>query len=101
MRSRLALVKWTSPQFRWTRSLSWTQFGPKANEEAESDDVQLYSERRLLGYSKEQVNVCPMTFMQGSWFAPFSLAEARAAIGREIRSPIACFKARLSLSAVI
>ena len=38
-----------------TRTFSWTQFGSNASGENEEDEVQLYSERRLLGYSKNQV----------------------------------------------
>ena len=36
-------------------SFPWTQFGSNLHRENEEEDVQLYSERRLLGYSKEQV----------------------------------------------
>jgi hypothetical protein len=39
------------------RALSWTQFGSKSSEVNDNDGVQLYSERRLLGYSKEQVQL--------------------------------------------
>ena len=37
------------------RNFSWTQFGSSANRQSEEDEIQLYSERRLLGYSKTQV----------------------------------------------
>ncbi len=38
------------------RNFSWTKFGSNANRQSDEDEIQLYSERRLLGYSKNQVS---------------------------------------------
>ena len=51
---KFSLIADSSPKLA-TRTFSWTQFGSNANGENEEDEIQLYSERRLLGYSKNQV----------------------------------------------
>ena len=53
---KLNLVKLSSQKIN-CRKLSWTQFGSSANRENEEGENQLYSERRLLGYSKDQVRL--------------------------------------------